>query len=1262
MEPFSSNLLPDDTQPQPSAAYQWAMSPDGGGLDAMYRSIAQFAAGNPDDAARAQAQSQFGVSDQDYQNALAWAAQQNPGQVEAAPTTTPPVGPTGTPAGIATLASAAQQVTAPSAATPYSPSGIATVAPATANPAPVSPPAVAAPTGIATVAPEVMYKAASVEAPPVGAPNPAPVSPPTVTTPQLQASYTALKGTNDDLLIWVAQQVSKGATIDQLSAVSGYKPEELKPVLEKAVGTFGDGNITKEEKDFIDWKMAQSNTTGGGTQADVFARQGIQNIYTDPTLRAQAKEQIERSNRREALGVAQADAAPWTDPNWKTYLGTNKEAYNTAKQVLADPAFAAKFSAQTGLTGANLNAWVTAAISPETRQRQQLAASINGPLVAGPGGNDASRYSEYHAPGEAITSGEKFSKQYTNDELAAVRNGMETYRYDPDSMAKFMTAYGVTKDDAGLILGMSKNEMNKFLGANKDTVPTGKSDSSGLGALANINLGAANAFEALDDKTRKDLTLEWMKTNGVDSKVNGQTSEEYKWTPYVVGGRPASLEQGRALDKSYSDFVANYNKTHDFQPFSLDKASAFNQLDKDAQNKITTEWQKQNGVVLMNKDTSGNPAFTLANGKAVRGEDAVGMQSSYDKMIADYNATHKPTVSPQSGIASIVAANAAAQQNKPVSPTNPSAVSTATPLSEQNKPVSPTNPPAVSGATPLSAQDFSTQYTALQSKKDATPQEWSTFLASALANPQIKTAYGDKLIPAYQSLNTQQYTTSLLTDPYASGTDIQKQIKTLMDDPTSKEKYGDKLQAIYDKAGTPQSGYYGGKQYDSLNPLAVDNIFNQLKAQQTALGTDKIMQGGAINGKDKGFGSVDAVTMDMAKNLAASGITDIKQVGQGMSYAYVPASVQYVTKNGVSVGEKDGKYFTSIPDPSDSEKFIQKEVDPSTVIKQIGAMASQPSGNSSEYGNSMEDVFTPLSEEQLKTVKTDDKGNITFKAETGKGIINLDTGQRLASNYSERTQGPMWSGTFRGPGNTGYGVQFDEKTGTPVFFTRGATSDDLGPLTTLLSFASFIPGVAPFAMAANAALAASQGNWLGALSSGLGAFGGAGGFGNMLGASADTIANLGTLKSGIGLLSAVNNKDWLGALTSGSSLAGMNLGDMKLGDNFSVKDLTSGLSIANALQKGDLAGVLNAAAQMSGSKDAVTAANGLALMKAVQSGNPAAMTSAVAKLQNTLSKPPGNARGGLLHGPAPVKVPRNMNNVDPRMFQGVAANLMARRA
>jgi hypothetical protein len=39
---------------------------------------------------------------------------------------------------------------------------------------------------------------------------------------------------------------------------------------------------------------------------------------------------------------------------------------------------------------------------------------------------------------------------------------------------------------------------------------------------------------------------------------------------------------------------------------------------------------------------------------------------------------------------------------------------------------------------------------------------------------------------------------------------------------------------------------------------------------------------------------------------------------------------------------------------------------------------------------------------------------------------------------------------------------------------------------------------------------------------------------------------------------------------------------------------------------------------------------------------------------------PGNASGGLLEGPLPVKVPGNAYGMDPRMFSGIATNMMAR--
>jgi hypothetical protein len=800
--------------------------------------------------------------------------------------------------------------------------------------------------------------------------------------------------------------------------------------------------------------------------------------------------------------------------------------------------------------------------------------------------------------------------------------------------------------------------MDKFLGENKDLVPTAKSDSNNLGALANLPLGAANAWEAAPASDRQAALSKWMAQNGVDSKTSGQTSDEYKWTPYVINGKPASVEQGHALDKSYNDFVANYNKTHDFQPFSLNDASklnAFDVLDTKGKEDLYKNWAEKNNVTQMISNGPDNLRFSTSTGPTTKEQDAA-LSASYNQMIADYNAKNKVTpeslLKNQTGIGTLVAANAAAQQNKAGTP-----ASLATPT------------PSSPATTPLSTQDFSTQFTALQAKKDATPAEWTSFLSSALANPQIKAAYGEKLMPTYQALNTQQFSQTLLKDPYASGTDLQKQIKTMMDDPAAKEKYGDKLQAIYDKAGTTQSGWYGGKQYDSLNPLAVDNIYNQLKAQQTALGTDKLMQGGALRGGDGGFGSVDAVTMDMAKNLAASGVTDIKQVGQGAYYVRQPVQ-EKMLYDGQTVEKQGDKYvipqYAVNGETGANEVTGYKEVPTDKVTKGYVTYAETEDGGG---------VYRPLTEEELKTlsfanpldknltfadnarsVLGNTGGMPTIKVKSGEGIINKDTGERLKSNYSERTQGPMWSGTFKGDGNTGYGVQFDPATGTPVFFTRGASSANLGPLSMALGIASFIPGVAPFAMAANAALSASQGNWLGALSSGLGALGG---IGNL---SASTMSNLNTLKSGINLANAVNNKDWLGALSSGSSLAGLNLGDMKLGDNFSVKDVTSGLSVANALQKGDLAGLLSIGAQLSGSKDAVTAMNGLALMKAVNSGNPAAMTSAVAKLQNSQTPPPGKAAGGLLQGPAPVKVPHSMTSVDPRMFQGVAANLLARRA
>jgi len=73
------------------------------------------------------------------------------------------------------------------------------------------------------------------------------------------------------------------------------------------------------------------------------------------------------------------------------------------------------------------------------------------------------------------------------------------------------------------------------------------------------------------------------------------------------------------------------------------------------------------------------------------------------------------------------------------------------------------------------------------------------------------------------------------------------------------------------------------------------------------------------------------------------------------------------------------------------------------------------------------------------------KSGITDISQVGKtasGIINTETGAKLVSGYGERTKGNLWSGSYEGNGNTGFGVQFTD-SGKPIFYTEGASSSTL---------------------------------------------------------------------------------------------------------------------------------------------------------------------------------------------------------------------------
>jgi hypothetical protein len=112
------------------------------------------------------------------------------------------------------------------------------------------------------------------------------------------------------------------------------------------------------------------------------------------------------------------------------------------------------------------------------------------------------------------------------------------------------------------------------------------------------------------------------------------------------------------------------------------------------------------------------------------------------------------------------------------------------------------------------------------------------------------------------------------------------------------------------------------------------------------------------------------------------------------------------------------------------------------------------------------------------------KSGITDISQVGRGengIINKATGEKLQSGYGERTKDNLWSGSYEGKGNTGFGVQFDAK-GNPVFYTQGASSNDLVNLlgdNKLLNAAAQI-GAAYFGgPAGSAALNAAMGKDIG---------------------------------------------------------------------------------------------------------------------------------------------------------------------------------------
>lgn len=333
----------------------------------------------------------------------------------------------------------------------------------------------------------------------------------------------------------------------------------------------------------------------------------------------------------------------------------------------------------------------------------------------------------------------------------------------------------------------------------------------------------------------------------------------------------------------------------------------------------------------------------------------------------------------------------------------------------------------------------------------------------------------------------------------------------------------------------------------------VDSLTQQILGQGTT---------GKWSGQ--GHGSPEANARNMAEILSGIGITDIRQFGKVDKYE--PVEQIGFELNGKRVqNPRPGQYYEEIAnyDGEGGLYYTRRDLTPEEAAQVKPVYAAITGYESSEFG-----TFPQYAPVDQSTVTVRDGQTV---AKTGESFGNKVTGQEVPNTYSERQTGNAWGGTFAGKGNTGYRVDF-APDGTPYFYTTGASSSDIGKIAPFLALASFVPGVAPFAAAANAAIAIDQGNVLGGLAS-LAGIPGISEAANAAGAGS-IVSGLKTANQVSNLVNAAESGNILGVLSSGANLTGT--GGVQLGDTgYNVADVLKTANIINAADQGNVLPLIN---------------------------------------------------------------------------------------
>ena len=490
----------------------------------------------------------------------------------------------------------------------------------------------------------------------------------------------------------------------------------------------------------------------------------------------------------------------------------------------------------------------------------------------------------------------------------------------------------------------------------------------------------------------------------------------------------------------------------------------------------------------------------------------------------------------------------------------------------------------------------------------------------------------EKAVPAQEKSATTQAATKitpvnfeseynrLKADPNLNEDQTRTFLTSALQDPTIKAKFGDKLQPALDE----------------LNKPPTERMLGQINTQQKALG-GQYYQG------------VFADPKKMADILEDKGVKSLADLGQKEKFKTTKAEVQYTTADGQRLTEFNDGTLGYAVDSGDSGEW--------RMVPKDQAKASYGTYKTVQDGENTYNEFAPLSEAEQATLK-DGK----YQESVGNVVVNKRTGEEL-TDATRQLAYQSSSGGMNKKKNY-LTVEFT-KDGTPVLVASkekaglGKALQEAAPLLAIAlpfilpglgaAISSGLASVGGSAMAAGSLANAAITH--GIISGGIGTLGGqdfgksflsgavtpviGSGIGSLLPAGLDANAARAITGAGTGVVKGALQGGDFGDLLKQGVIGGATsygLGEATKGMNLTPQQLNMASSVVSPLIQGKKVDPLKV------------------LSSAITSG-------AREKLKEAV---PGNARGGLLEGPLPVKVPGNTYGMDPRMLSGIATNMMAR--